>query len=600
MVEYLHSFPAAGAARYEGRADDAVRFTLRHQLLDAALWQKFIDVYKEDSDAIDDGWRNEFWGKTMRGGCLTYQYTGDEALYAVLENAVKGLLEAQRPNGAFSTYPQDDCWRGWDVWGRKYVLTGLLHFYRICKDGSLKARILTAATAHAERLFDELGEGKIAITETSDFWGGVNSCSVLEPVVDLYRLTGDERCMDFARYILSTGGCRDGSLIALAAEGKIPPYEYPEVKAYETISFFEGLLAVYEVTGDRYYLDAVENFAAAVMKTDITAIGCAGCTHELFDHSAVKQTLYSEGIMQETCVTVTWMRFCARLFLLTGKEQYFAQTEFSAYNALYGAMNDRLLMQRDARTGDWLSALPFDSYSPLVNRTRGRGVGGLKYFRTGGFYGCCACIASAGTALLPLTAVTRTPEGVSVNTYLSGRVSLTTPGGTPLTLACHTAYPAAMDARITVSPAAPERFTLRLRVPAFLKNAAIRVNGEPADAPIADNYAALTREWRGDAVTLTGEISLEKEELNGMTAYRYGALTLARDAQKEPGADLGAPLRLSGGPAERAEPAAGETVRFLLPLADGGSAVLTDYASCGKRWDKKNAAVSVWHEIAAE
>ena len=596
MAGYLHAYPGTGAARYTGKADEAVRFTLRHQLLDAVMWDKFVNVFREDSDAIDDGWRCEFWGKTMRGGCLTYQYTGNEALYEILQRAAEGLLDTQRPNGAFSTYPQDDCWKGWDVWGRKYVLTGFLHFYRICRNEALKRRILTAMTAHAERLFDDLGAGKLDITETSSFWGGVNSCSVLEPVVDLYKLNGDERCLDFARYILSTGGCRDGNLIELAAEDKIPPYEYPEVKAYETVSFFEGLLAMYEVTDDRFFLDTAEKFAAQVAGTDITAIGCAGCTHELFDHSAVRQTVFSEGIMQETCVTVTWMRFCARLFLLTGKEKYFAQVERSAYNALYGAINDGMLMQRDARTGDWLSALPFDSYSPLVNRTRGRGVGGLKYFRSGGFYGCCACIASAGTALLPLTAVTRTGEGVSVNTFLSGSVEMKTSSGRGLTLTCETDYPAGANARLTVKPETPERFTVALRVPSFMKNAVIRVNGEAAETEIVDNYAVITREWNGDAVTLSGEIVLETAELNGMTAFRYGVLTLARDALKEPGADLGEPLTLSGEPAERAEPEAGETVRFLLRKAGGGKAVLTDYASCGKRWDKKNAAVSVWGE----
>ena len=597
MVEYLYAFPGTGAARYEGKADDAVRFTLRHQLLDTAMWRSFIDVFKEDSDTLDNGWRCEYWGKTMRGGCLTYRYTGDEALYETLRAAVEGLLATQRPNGAFSTYPQDDGFRGWDIWGRKYVLTGLLHFYDVCPEAGLKARVLAAATAHAERLFDALGEGKKNITETSDCWGGVNSCSVLEPVVELYKRTGDERCLRFAEYVLSTGGCKDGDLIRLAAENQLAPYEYPEVKAYETISFFEGVLAMYEVTGDRYYLDTVEKFAAAVMGTDITAIGCAGCTHELFDHSAEKQTVFSEGIMQETCVTVTWMRFCARLFLLTGRETYIAQTERSAWNALYGAVNDHMLMLREMRTQDLLSALPFDSYSPLVNQKRGRGVGGLKYFRRGGFYGCCACIASAGTALPPLLAVTQGKEGVAFNTYLPGSVRLTTPAGNSLTAVCNTTYPAAMDAALTVSPAEPERFTVKLRVPGFVKDPVIRVNGEPVNAAIVDGYATITREWRGDTVTLTGDITLETEELNGMTAFRYGALTLARDAQKEPGADLGAPLTLSGAPVQRAEPEPRETVRFLLPKADGGFAVLTDYASCGKRWDKPDSAVSVWHQI---
>ena len=52
-------------------------------------------------------------------------------------------------------------------------------------------------------------------------------------------------------------------------------------------------------------------FAKRVFASDITAIGCAGCTHELFDHSGVRQLDVTEkGIMQETCVTVTWMKLC--------------------------------------------------------------------------------------------------------------------------------------------------------------------------------------------------------------------------------------------------------------------------------------------------
>ena len=75
-------------------------------------------------------------------------------------------------------------------------------------------------------------------------------------------------------------------------------------------------------------------------------------------------------------------------------------------------------------------------------------------------------------------------------------------------------------------------------------------------------------------------------------------LTLARDEQKEPDAVLSEPLVLTGTPAQRAAPEAGETVRFLLEKQGGGHAVLTDYASCGKRWDQPRAAVSVWQELA--
>ena len=67
----------------------------------------------------------------------------------------------------------------------------------------------------------------------------------------------------------------------------------------------------YRVTGVEKWKLAVIRFAKRVFASDITVIGCAGCTHELFDHSDVRQLDAAEkGVMQETCVTVTWMKLC--------------------------------------------------------------------------------------------------------------------------------------------------------------------------------------------------------------------------------------------------------------------------------------------------
>ena len=376
MIVNTLSYLEAGGARYTGPADAYVRFTMSHQLMNAETWKSFVRVFRADSDDADKGWRCEYWGKMMRGACLTYLYNKDEALYAVLEETVRDLLTAQRADGRFSTYSEGEQLQGWDMWGRKYVLTAMLHFYRICRDDGLKGEIITALYRHADAILATVGEGedKVEITHTSNFWGGVNSCSILDAMVELYRVTGKEAYLKFAQYILRTGGCRDGNLIELALENRLMPYQYPEVKAYETISFFEGVLSYYEVTGEPRCLQAVLNFVEAVNETDITIIGCSGCTHELFDHSAVVQTRESEGIMQETCVTVTWMRMMAKLLLLTGEEKYFARMERSAWNALYGSVNTQELKQYSFEEKDYLEPLPFDSYSPLTNNSRGRAL----------------------------------------------------------------------------------------------------------------------------------------------------------------------------------------------------------------------------------
>ena len=506
MVSYVYRLPLPGEITVTGRERDYLDFITRTQLLDSSLWERFIRVFRTGADAADLGWRGEYWGKTMRGACLVYRCTADERLYDVMREAALGLLDCAGPDGRLSTYPRDSECRGWDLWCRKYVLTGMLHFCDICPDESLVERILDSMERHLDCVIARVGPGpdQTDITKTSDFWLGVNSCSMLEPVMDLYRRRPRERFLDFARYILGTGGCGGGDLIALALEDQKAPYQYPETKAYETMSFFEGALAYYEATGERRCLDAVTRFAEKVFDTDITLIGCAGCTHELFDNSALRQTEYSETIMQETCVTVTWMRLMARLFLLTGEEKYADRVERSALNALYGSVNLFGQPFTMPKSGEVLPALPFDSYSPLFMNRRGRGVGGLKYFDDGSFYGCCAAIGAAGLAVYPL-----------VN-------------------------------------------ALRKKTPT---------------APV-----------------------LSEHRLNGCIAFTYGPYVLARDGAKtaedislpvSPAYD-GGKLRCTILPCE-----AGESVRLTLET-DSGPVLLTDYASCGKKWAENDSPVTVW------
>ena len=101
------------------------------------------------------------------------------------------------------------------------------------------------------------------------------------------------------------------------------PYQYPVTKAYEMMSCFEGLLEFYRITGEQWYKTAIINFADKVLESDFTLIGSSGCTHELFDHSTVRQANTTNGaIQQETCVTVTLMKFMYQLTLLTGEIKY--------------------------------------------------------------------------------------------------------------------------------------------------------------------------------------------------------------------------------------------------------------------------------------
>ena len=219
-------------------------FIIKKQLKDEKLWDKFVNVFLTKEDSEGNGWRGEYFGKMMRGACLAYKYLPDENLYSVLEKAVKKLLTYQDKSGRITTYTPESEFNGWDMWCRKYVLVGCLYFYDICKDEKLKKVILDVLVGHADYIVSKIGANKKPITKTSHIYGGLNSCTILEPIVVLYKSTGKKDYLDFAEYIVSTGGCETGNLIDLVNEGKYP-YAFPEVKAYEMTLFFEGVLAYY-------------------------------------------------------------------------------------------------------------------------------------------------------------------------------------------------------------------------------------------------------------------------------------------------------------------------------------------------------------------
>ena len=592
MIKKVYEYLPSGAAKYEGVAHESAWFILQKQLKDKSLWKKFVNVFREKADVVDNGWRGEYFGKMMRGACLTYRYLPDEELYEILYQTVQNLLSTQDEDGRITTYTKEAEFNGWDMWTRKYVLVGCLYFYGICQDESFKTQILNALQRHVEYLIEKIGEGKISILDTSHWYGGLNSSSILEPIVELYRLTGKDKYLTFAKYILDMGGCKGGNLLELAEKGEIMPYQYPEVKAYEMMSYFEGALAYYEVTGEERYLHIVEKFVDAVRNSDITIIGCAGCTHELFDNSAKKQTeeTADKAIMQETCVTVTWMRLQERLLRLTGDEKYADGIELSAYNALYGSINIHGNKQYCAEEQGLLEGVPFDSYSPLVNQPRGIGIGGYKKFKEGGYYGCCACIGAAGTGLFPLMSAMQSPDGYVFTYYNQGVVETEN-----ATFYISGNYVATGEVKMKISLSKPKTFALTLRIPKWSNAPSVTVCGEKK--AVEKGYYSIEREWQdGDEILLVFHPEMRQLRLNGKAAFVYGNIVLARDEQKE-NADVNQPftaVEKDGNLAVKMQKTeAGETLRFVLDT-DMGGVLLTDYASCGKKWEEEKARISVW------
>ncbi len=531
-------------------------------------------------------WQSEFWGKWFTSALLAYRYQPKPELKKMLDSSVAGLMATQTADGYIGNYTTDKHLQQWDIWGRKYCMLGLIGYYDLTK----RRAVLDAASRMADHLIKELSATHSLIVKMGNH-RGMAASSVLEPIVLLYVRTADKRYLHFAEEIVREWETADGPQLlskSITPVGKRFPkpvhswYGWEQgQKAYEMMSCYEGLLELYRVTGNAAYKRAVENTWESIHATELNIAG-SGSAMECWFGGAAYQTL-PVNHYQETCVTATWIKLSQQLFRLTGQAKYADAIEQTYYNALLGSMyNDG---------SDWAK------YSPLSGeRLKGEQQCGMGI-------NCCEASGPRGLFTLPLTAVMKTGNGISVNFYLPGTFSIQSPARQPVVIEQSTDYPVSGKIMLKLSLAKTEKFMLRIRIPAWSKASQVSLPGEPRSLSDSAGFVWVNREWKdGDIITVY--LDMRGRLLTAGTHREYfaiarGPLVLARDARLG-GPDTDAPLTpvLTKDGFVDLQPAAGsdshywleQTASFITEShAEGGPTMirlsLCDYASAGKTFD---------------
>jgi len=290
-------------------------------------------------------WQGEYWGKTMLSAAEVFSHTRDEGLKAfILNKAHRFLTDHQRPDGYIGSYKdarfvrvfnrlemQSWCW---NVWGRKYTIWALYDIYRQTGDRAC----LDAAVKSMDQMLAMLKELNLRISETGSFYG-MPSCSILKPLLLLYRETGKPEYLAAARGIvadLDRPGHPQRNIIA-DAFGDRPIHEWhPEpffwAKAYETMSCMEGLVEYHRVTGELRPLEAVKRLHAKLVSNELNPMGGVG----YFDHFV--DGGHRPNAMTEPCDVTHWIRVNRELYLLTGDARYLDFVEKAFYNAFLASV----------------------------------------------------------------------------------------------------------------------------------------------------------------------------------------------------------------------------------------------------------------------
>ena len=585
------TYAPAGSVQFSGSIGQAIQTCKQGRI----LGQRVPDLLQPFAVRAEKrGWRSEFWGKWFTSAVLAYRYEADPQVQTQLDLATKGLIGTQTPDGAITTYQPDSEFNDWDTWGRKYSLLGLLADYDLTGDHA----VLDAARRHADYVVAHFSPGKADIA-TNGNWTGMAAGSILEPMVLLYRRTGDARYLQFSESIVQAWeGPRGPDLVRKALAGvpvfKMFPGPDPTKhgymsggysKAYEMMSCYEGLVELYRVTGEPKHLESAQKVFANIRDTEITVIG-SGSSWERWCSGHMRQTEPLPEWM-ETCVTATWIKFATQLLRLTGDPHYVDEIERSVYNPLLGSQK---------ADGVW-----WCHYNPLA------GVHAPAPEQCGMHMNCCVANGPRALMLLPALALMSGEAGPVINLYEPGTATLPLPSGKPVKIEIKSDYPRPGPVEIVVRPESKEDFTLSLRIPTWSQSAKVTVNGKRVKAVQPGTYLRLTRQWRsGDKVQVQFDFTVQLVKDpggSGCVTVTRGPVVFALDRRLTAFQTNSAPgmvLADASGVIKAVEVKQGlpDGVRMALdvPFEVAGKRTLVlfcDYASAGQTWGK-DSEFRVW------
>ena len=395
-----------GSVTFNGYFADDIQSSIDRWVKGVMPYDKVIDFFVKGRPQFALG---EMPGKSIRTNSLLYRYTQDPELKELTKELVYKLMATERSNGSISCTTVDDQPgdRDGDIWERKYVMLGLLQYYA---DVEQDPRVLSAVEKEAKSVIDQVGPApKKGITQLGWSATKIESSSILEPMMRLYFITGKQEYLDFSEYIVRTGASKGSNIFQQVYEGT-PLYQVgkPYPKAYEMTSVWEGLAEYYRATGDPKWKVCLDNFFNDVKDHEVTIIGNAGSDvywpklyGEGWSNTAVEQTNPDIKRMMETCVGVTWMKYCSQYLRLTGDPAAVDYIEKYAYNGLLGAMKP------DGKGFSYVNLL---NGSKVTNSGWGTNIDGQPVT-------CCNLSGPCGLSYLPYVAAMQSKEGPVLNLY---------------------------------------------------------------------------------------------------------------------------------------------------------------------------------------
>jgi uncharacterized protein len=453
---------------------------------------KFQTIYPfDDSDVY----------KIIEGASYSLQTFPDPKLKAYLDTLIHKIGLAQEPDGYLytnRTIAEKHGGKGLHEWAGKnrwemdsvlsHELYNLGHLYEAAVahyQATGKKSLLNIALKSADLVNKDFGNDRVKVYPGHQ---------VIEMgLVKLYRVTGEKKYLDLARFFLDIRG------------PKGQPYNQANIKPVDQIQavghsvratyMYSGMADIAAIENDASYLNAITKIWGDLVYGKMYLTGGIGASggNEGFAEPFV---LPNMSAYCETCASIGDIFFNHRLFLLHGQSKYIDILEKTLYNSMLSGVS--------------LSADRFFYPNPLESNGKQQRQA---------WFGCACCPSNVARFVpaIPGYIYAVTDKELYVNLFISNEAAINI-GNNKVSISQKANFPWDGKVEIAVNPETEKEFIIKIRIPGWTQNEAIPgglykftdknseavkllINGKEPEMKVADGYAVISRKWKsGDKI----------------------------------------------------------------------------------------------------
>lgn len=469
--------------------------------------------------------------KIIEGAAYSLQIFPEEKLEKTVDSLIYLIGEAQEDDGYLFTNrtilgDSGHVWIGTKRWEKtddlSHELYNLGHLYEAATawyQSTGKRNLLDIAIKSANLVYNDFGYGKI------ENWPGHQEIEI--GLVKLYRITGEEKYLELARFFLDIRGKGIGKKNSYN-QSHLPVVEQTEAvgHAVRAAYMWSAMADVAALTGDQSYIHAIQKIWEDVICKKFYITGGIGAEggHEGF---GAAYELPNEKAYCETCAGIANIFWNHRMFLMTGQAQYIDALERSLYNNVLSGVS--------------LEGNRFFYPNPLQSNGQ---------HERSEWFGCACCPSNIARFIpsMPNYIYAKKDNNFYLNLFVPGSVTFETQKGN-FKLTQDSNMPWNGHIYIVPEMEKPFKANLLIRIPGWASESPVpcdlyeflnppsaspvfKINGKEVYPEIKDGYAVLSKKWKtGDKIDINFPYEIRKiqahpeiEDDKGKIALQLGPL----------------------------------------------------------------------------